>query len=110
MTLPHADTSPNWSAEHRGPDERRGLWRLWAVLFGTLALPSSWLAFPYLVEGTELLKDAGGEITAERSAQHRTLSEALVRWADGPGEAEVEMLWAMDVFRPLIEPAHCGAI
>ncbi len=98
MTLPHADAGPNRSAAHSGPEERRGLWRLWAVLLGTLALASSWLAFPYLVEGTELLKDAGGEITEERSAQHRTLSGVLVRWADGPGEAEVEVLWATDVY------------
>lgn len=98
MTAHQVGTDPSRTASHPNPQGRSRIWRLWAVLLGTLALASSWLAFPYLVEGTELLKNAGGEIQEERSAQHRTLSEVLVRWAEGPGEAEVEVLWATDVY------------
>jgi len=64
------------------------------VLLATLALTSSWLVFPYFFEGKKILQNAGAEVAAERSAQHRTLSSVLLRVADGPGEAVVEVLFA----------------
>jgi cytochrome c-type biogenesis protein len=77
---------------------RSRLWRLWAVLFITLALASSWLIFPYFVEGKNLLQNAGSEITEERSAQHRTLAGVLARTVNNIDGLDVDVLWATDVY------------
>lgn len=60
-----------------------------AVLIG-----ASWLVFPYLIEGRALLGEVGATVKTERLAAAARVSMALTRTADGPGEAEVDVLYA----------------
>jgi len=64
----------------------------------TLMLASAWLVFPYFLEGRSVLRDAGSTVVSERNAQHRTLGQILTRVAMGPGESEVDALFATDVY------------
>ena len=77
---------------------KQSLWKLWLVLLVTLLLASSWLIFPYFVEGRKLLQDAGTQIQEGRSEQHNSLAQVLARWVDVPGDVEVEVLFATEEY------------
>lgn len=83
--------------ETAAPAARHWLW-LVLTLLAALAIAASWLVFPYLVEGKKLLADTGATVVEQRNAQHRTLAQLLTRYADGPGEAEVDILYATPVY------------
>lgn len=82
----------------RGRFSGGGPLRLVAVLLVTLAIASAWLVFPYFYEGRQSLEDVSSQVMSERNAQHRTLGQILTRYAPGPGEAEVDVLYASDVY------------
>lgn len=68
--------------------------RLTLVLVVTVLLASAWLVFPYFFEGQAVLEDVSQQVVADRKAQHRTLGQILTRNAIGPGEADVDVLFA----------------
>lgn len=68
------------------------------IFLVTLVLASAWLVFPYLVEGRTVLEDISAEVNDQRNAQARTLGQLLTRYADGPGEAEVDVLYATPTY------------
>jgi len=68
------------------------------VLLVTLALASAWLVFPYLMEGRQMLESAGDQVLSARNERMKTLGEFLVRPAFGPGEAEVDVLYATQTY------------
>ncbi len=88
---------PSKPADVRGEASKSGshsFLKLGLALLATLLLASSWLIFPYFVEGRKVLQDAGAEVAEGRTEQHRTLAQILTRYADGPGEADVDVMFA----------------
>jgi len=59
---------------------------------------SAWLVFPYLVQGKKLLFQVGGDVRQEQRVQATSIGRHLTRIADGPGEAEVEVLYATPTY------------
>ena len=58
------------------------------------ALSLSWLAFPYLVQGKKVLFQVGSSVKQGQRVKAATIGRFLTQVADGPGEAEVEILYA----------------
>jgi cytochrome c-type biogenesis protein len=82
------------SSEPKLRHSKGGLFRLAAVVVVALLLASAWLVFPYLFEGRALLEDVSARVSSERNAEQVSLGEMLTRWADGPGDADVDVLFA----------------
>jgi cytochrome c-type biogenesis protein len=76
---------------------RRGF-RLVAVLLLSLGLASAWLVFPYFFDGRYVLEDVGDQVVSERDESHRSLGQLLSRYAFGPGETEVDVLYATQTY------------
>ncbi len=74
-----------------------GLAVVLSVVVATL-LASTWLVFPYLVQGKKLLFQAGGEVRQEQRVRAISIGRHLTRIADGPGEGEVEVLYATPAY------------
>lgn len=68
-------------------------------------LSSAWLAFPYLVQGKKLLFQVGGEIKQEQRGRAVSIGQHLTRVAAGPGEAEVEVLYATPTYFEITDRA-----
>lgn len=70
----------------------------WLVVVLSLVMAvlvsSAWLVFPYLVQGKKLLSQVGGDVRQERRVKAVSIGQHLTRLAEGPGEAEVEVLYA----------------
>lgn len=64
------------------------------ALLISAALSLSWLAFPYLVHGKKVLFQVGSSVKQGQRVKAATIGRFLTRVADGPGEAEVEVLYA----------------
>ena len=75
---------------------------LWVTLAIVLAL--AWLAFPYLMNGRRLLGDVGFSIQAERMNRSTATARLLLRAADGPGDADVDTLFATTEYLDLMDP------
>lgn len=90
------------------PKPARGvrLTRLVLGLFATLVLAFAWLVLPLFIVGQSVLDDVGKQIASERNAQSRSLGPMLTRYADGPGEAEVDVLFATDTYFRRTSPAQ----
>jgi len=86
-------------------------WRVRSALLGAfwlvlaVALALAWLAFPYLLNGRRVLGDVGYSIQAERMNRSSATARLLVRPADGPGEADVDALYATTEYLDLIDPS-----
>src|SRR5215467_9564138 len=93
-----------------GADVEPRLGRLRAILGGTLwltlaiALALAWLAFPYLMNGRRVLGDVGFSIQAERMNRSTATARLLLRAADGPGDADVDALFATAEYLDLMDP------
>lgn len=96
MAIPDLDLSDIGRARQAGT--AGGGWKLGLMIAVAFLVASSWLVFPYFFEGREILERAGAEFAENRSAQQRSLTETLVRAAVGPGDAEVEVLFATDEY------------
>lgn len=70
-----------------------------------LVLSSAWLVFPYLVQGKRLLFQVGGEVRQTQRARAVTIGQHLTRFADGPGEVEVDVLYATPTFFEMTDRA-----
>ena len=70
----------------------------WLVVAFSLVMAvlvsSAWLVFPYLVQGKKLLSRVGADVRQERRVKAVSIGQHLTRLAEGPGEAEVEVLYA----------------
>src|SRR5262249_34490474 len=86
---------------------RRGrsalLGTFWLILAVPLAL--AWLALPYLLNGRRVLGDVGYSIQAERMNRSSATARLLIRAAYGPGEADVDVLYATTEYLDLIDPS-----
>ncbi len=69
-----------------------------AGLLVAVLLCSTWLVFPYLVQGKKLLFQVGSDVRSEQRAHAISIGRHLTRIADGPGEAEVEVLYATPTY------------
>jgi cytochrome c-type biogenesis protein len=89
----------------RAPRRARSalLGTLWLVLAIVLAL--AWLAFPYLLNGRRVLGDVGYSVQAERMSRSSATARLLIRTASGPGEADVDALYATTEYLDLIDPS-----
>src|SRR5262249_47973729 len=75
---------------------------LWLAL--ALALALAWLAFPYLMNGRRILGDVGFSVQAERMTRSTATARLLLRAADGPGDADVDALFATAEYLDLMDP------
>jgi cytochrome c-type biogenesis protein len=75
---------------------------LWVALAIVLAL--AWLTFPYLMNGRRLLGDVGFSIQAERMNRSTATARLLLRAADGPGDADIDALFATTEYLDLMDP------
>jgi len=80
-----------WYEAHQGPVT-------FLSLVITVAVCSAWLVFPYLVQGKKLLFQVGSDVRQEQRVQAISIGRHLTRIADGPGEAEVEVLYATPTY------------
>lgn len=74
----------------------------WLIVAGSmivaLLLCTAWLVFPYFVQGKKLLLNAGSGVKQEQRAKAISIGRFLTRVADGPGETEVEALFATPTY------------
>lgn len=78
------------------------------VLLGFLAMVAiagSWLVFPYFLDGRDLLSETGTRVKTLELGRANTLARSLTRVADGQGEAEIDVLWAVPAY---LEAAASG--
>lgn len=68
------------------------------ALLIALALSLSWLVFPYLVQGKKVLFQVGSSVKQGQRVKAATISRFLTQVAEGPGEAEVEVLYATPAY------------
>ncbi|MBI1984136.1 MAG: cytochrome c biogenesis protein CcdA [Acidobacteria bacterium] len=61
-------------------------------------LSSAWLVFPYLVQGKKLLFQVGSDVRQKQRVQAISIGQHLTRIVEGPGEAEVEVLYATPTY------------
>ncbi len=85
------DARSGWLARHRGI----GI-ALLAIL--SVLIASAWLVFPYFLEGRTILSDVGVTVQADRRAKSVSIAQHLTRFADGPGEAEVDIVYATPTY------------
>lgn len=78
-----------------------GLSAILAVL-----IASTWLVFPYFFEGRTILSDVGVSVQAERRAKSVSIAQHLTRYADGPGEAEVDVVYATPTYFDVADKAR----
>ncbi|MBT3883777.1 MAG: hypothetical protein HOO19_16070 [Rhodospirillaceae bacterium] len=64
------------------------------ALIVTVVIAASWLVFPYFIEGRDLLGEVGSTVKFERLAASDQVARLLTRPAEGPGEADVDVLYA----------------
>lgn len=91
-----------------GPTEAWARIRLWThthqrlmaaiSMIVAVMVSSAWLVFPYLVQGKKLLFQVGSDVRQEQRGQAISIGRHLTRIAEGPGEAEVEVLYATPTY------------
>ncbi|MEH6473717.1 MAG: cytochrome c biogenesis protein CcdA [Halopseudomonas sp.] len=77
--------------------EQQGLLIVLTLVAGVV-ISASWLVFPYLVQGQKLLIDIGGGVKEERRAEAVSIGRFLTRGAPGPGDADVDVLYATPMY------------
>lgn len=63
-------------------------------LLAAVAISSAWLVFPYWLKGRDILSGVGDSVQQERRTRAISIGQFLTREARGPGEAEVDALYA----------------
>lgn len=76
---------------------RQSLVVVLSMIIATL-VSSAWLVFPYLVRGKKLLFQVGSDVRQEQRVHAISIGQYLTRVAEGPGEAEVEVLYATPTY------------
>lgn len=86
-----------WGRAMIGYRARPWLVAILSIVIAAL-LSSAWLVFPYLVQGKKLLFQVGGDVRQEQRVQAVSIGQHLTRVADGPGEAEIDVLFATPTY------------
>src|SRR5574341_24067 len=76
------------------------------ALIAALAISSAWLAFPYLLEGRGIMSGVGSRVQEGRRAKALSIGQFLTRVAPGPGEADVEVLYATPEYFQVADKAR----
>ena len=84
---PKSATDSRWSARHQ-------ILLVSLSMIVAVAIASAWLVFPYVLEGRGVISDVGSTVQDGRRARAISVGQFLTRFADGPGEAEVDVLYA----------------
>lgn len=71
----------------------QGLMVIAAICLGFL-ISASWLVFPYLVKGQQLLGEVGGDVKRAKLERSISIGNFLSRTSFGAGEAQVDVLYA----------------
>lgn len=79
------------------------------ALIAALAISSAWLAFPYLMEGRGIMFGVGSEVQEGRRAKALSIGQFLTRVAPGPGEADVDVLYATPEYFEVADKARVVA-
>ena len=80
---------------------------LFAVsLLAATAIASAWIVFPYLLKGRAMLSGVGSSVQQERLTRAINIAQFLTRDAPGPGEAEVDVLYATPKYFEVGDKAH----
>ncbi|MBI2986380.1 MAG: hypothetical protein HYY45_06400, partial [Deltaproteobacteria bacterium] len=79
------------------------------ALVAALAISSAWLAFPHLLEGRGIMSGVGSQVQEGRRAKALSIGQFLTRVAPGPGEADVEVLYATPEYFQVADKARVVA-
>ncbi len=79
------------------------------ALIAALAISSAWLAFPYLMEGRGIMSGVGSQVQEGRRAKAFSIGQFLTRVAPGPGEADVDVLYATPEYFEVADKARVVA-
>ncbi len=79
------------------------------ALLAFVAVASTWLVFPYYMEGRKVLTAVGGEVQTERRTKAAAVTRLLSRVAPGPGEADVDVLYATQAYFEAADRARAVA-
>lgn len=69
--------------------ERQSQWSTVFLLFLIAALTSSWLTFPYLIQGRQILSQTGQNVKLEQLERGQTVSQLLSRRYITPERHEI---------------------
>lgn len=96
---PAAAPKTSWLRRHQG---------ILIVLSLVIAalIASAWLVLPYTVEGRGLLSSVGAKVQDQRRAQTASISQFLTRVAEGPGQADVDVLYATSRYFQVADKAR----
>lgn len=75
-----------------------------------IALAFSWLAFPYLMNGKNLLFNTGDQVKMERKKVHSTLSQYLGRMIMFPGGIQLNTIYASQEYFEYADHANTVSI
>ncbi|OGA52917.1 MAG: hypothetical protein A3G24_26920 [Betaproteobacteria bacterium RIFCSPLOWO2_12_FULL_62_13] len=92
-----AETAAAWPRARTWLQKNQWLVVILSLVMAVL-VSSAWLVFPYLVQGKKLLFQVGSDVRQEQRAQAISIGQHLTRVAEGPGEAEVEVLYATPTY------------
>ena len=90
----------------------QALWqrcRTWLLLLLIAGLTLSWLAFPYLIQGKQILAETGQGIKMEKMLQARTLSQFLSRRMVTPTLEEVNATFAVPEYFKFMDQVQAMA-
>lgn len=92
-----AETAPAWPRIRTWLQKNQWLAVILSLVIAVL-VSSAWLVFPYLVQGKKLLFQVGSDVRQERRIKAVSIGQHLTRLAEGPGEVEVEVLYATPTY------------
>lgn len=75
-------------------------------LIVAVVISCAWLAFPYLLEGQGILSGIGNSVQDGRRQKAISIGQFLTRYTTGPGEAEVDVLYATPTFFEVADKAR----
>lgn len=101
MTLALGAAEPRRSR----PRRYQGIGIIIALIAAAL-IASAWLVLPYLVEGRGLLSNVGVQVQDQRRTQAISIGQFLTRTADGPGKADVDVLYATPRYFEIADKAR----
>lgn len=94
---------------------RGGLWKglahrqilvLVLSLIVAMLISSGWLVFPYVFEGRGIMSSVGSSVQEGRRTRAIGIGQFLMRVAPGPGEADVDVLYATPKYFEVADKAH----
>ncbi len=84
-------------------------WRTGFVLLIVAGLTMSWLTFPYLIQGKQLLIETGQDIKTEKMMKGRTLSQFLTKLMVTPNQEEITATFAIPEYFQFMDQVQAMA-